>query len=144
MARTGSASGRFQLMLAVVLLLVLVTFIVIQGEEEAPQPFDPASTAPTGLRALWLWLEALEYTVVRNDGATFAIPDDCAVIFVFPNQQPYTTKEAYQLKHWVAAGGTLVLVGPARSGSSGCCCAASTNSSRMLAPVSTRNASPSA
>ena len=113
MARTGSASGRFQLMLAVVLLLVLVTFIVLQGEEEAPQPFDPASTAPTGLRALWLWLEALEYTVVRNDGATFAIPDDCAVIFVFPTQQPYTLKEAYQLKHWVAAGGTLVLVGPA-------------------------------
>lgn len=113
MARTGSASGRFQLLLAVVLLLVLVTFIVLQGEEEAPQPFDPASAAPTGLRALWLWLEALEYTVARNDGATFAIPDDCAVIFVFPTQQAYTTKEAYELKHWVAAGGTLVLVGPA-------------------------------
>lgn len=112
MARTGSTGGRFQLLLAVVLLLVLVTFIVLQGEEEATQPFDPASAAPTGLRALWLWLEAMEYTVARNDGATFAIPDNCAVIFVFPTQQPYTTKEAYQLKQWVAAGGTLVLVGP--------------------------------
>lgn len=112
MTRTGAAGGRIQLVLAVVLLLVLVTFIVLQGEEEAPQPFDPASAAPTGLRALWLWLEAMDYTVVRNDGATFAIPDNCAVIFVFPTQQPYTLKEAYQLKHWVATGGTLVLVGP--------------------------------
>lgn len=112
MAHTGSINSRIQLVLAAVLLLVLVTFIVLQGEEEAPQPFDPASAAPTGLRALWLWLEAMEYRVERNDGATFAIPDNTALIFVFPNQQPYTIQEAYQLKHWVAAGGTLVIIGP--------------------------------
>lgn len=112
MVRAGAvATNRFQLLLASVLLVMLVAFIVLQGEAEEPRPFDPASSAPTGLRALWLWLEEMAFTVVRNDGATFAIPDTCAVIFVFPNQQPYTPEEATQLAEWVAAGGTLVLVG---------------------------------
>lgn len=112
MARTGAAAiNRFQLLLTGILLVVLVIFIVLQGEEEEPRPFDPASPAPTGLRALWLWLETMAFTVARNDGATFVIPDASAVIFVFPNQQPYTPQEATQLAEWVAAGGTLVLVG---------------------------------
>lgn len=111
MARAGSVTSRFQLLLAIMLLVSLVAFIVLQGEGVAPRPFDPASPAPTGLRALWLWLEAMEFTVARNDGATFTIPDACAVLFVFPNQQPYTPEEATQLAEWVADGGTLVLVG---------------------------------
>jgi hypothetical protein len=111
MGQEGRSSGRIQLLLALGLLVVLVAFIVLRGEEEAPRPFDPVSAAPTGLRALWLWLEAMAFTVERNDGAAFSIPDECAVIFVFPNQQAYTAAEAEQLHQWVTAGGTLVLIG---------------------------------
>jgi len=111
MRQTGRATGRIQLLLALGLLAVLVAFILLQGEEQAPEPFDPASTAPTGLRALWLWLEAMGYTVERNDGATFTTPSANALLFVYPNRQPYSEGEAEQLRRWVEAGGTVVLVG---------------------------------
>ncbi|MFZ4656547.1 MAG: DUF4350 domain-containing protein [Caldilineaceae bacterium] len=110
MGQTGRATGRIQLFLALGLLVVLVAFILLQGEEQAPTPFDPASTAPTGLRALWLWLEAMGYTVERNDGTTFAIPPESALLFVYPNQQSYSESEAEQVRQWVNDGGTLVLV----------------------------------
>jgi hypothetical protein len=110
MGQTGRATGRIQLFLALGLLVVLVAFILLQGEEQAPTPFDPASTAPSGLRALWLWLEAMGYTVERNDGATFAIPPESALLFVYPNQQIYSEEEAEQVRQWVNDGGTLVLV----------------------------------
>lgn len=111
MRQTGRATGRIQLLLALGLLAVLVAFILLQGEEQAPEPFDPASTAPTGLRALWLWLEAMGYTVERNDGATFTIPSANTLLFIYPNRQPYSEGEAEQLRRWVEAGGTVVLVG---------------------------------
>lgn len=108
--QTGRTTGRIQLFLALGLLVVLVAFILLQGEEQAPTPFDPASTAPTGLHALWLWLEAMGYTVERNDGTTFAIPPESALLFVYPNQQIYSEDEAEQVRQWVNDGGTLVLV----------------------------------
>lgn len=111
MTTSGAATGRVQLWLGVALLAVLVAFTVLQGEPAAAQPFDPASAAPTGLRALRLWLQAMDYQVEGNDGPAFAIPADCAAIFVFPNQQPYTAEEADTLQRWVQAGGTLVLIG---------------------------------
>jgi hypothetical protein len=111
MMQGRNATGRLQLGLALALLAVLVAFTVLQGEPQAARPFDPASAAPNGLRALWLCLQAMNYQVERNDGVVFTIPQDCAVIFVFPNQHAYTPEEAITLHRWVEAGGTLVLIG---------------------------------
>ncbi len=115
MRQVNSSTGRIQLFLALALLLILVAFTLLQGEPRVPRPFDPSSPDATGLRALWLWLEGMEYVVERNDGATFAMPPDSALIFVFPNQHLYSAEEANQLQSWVDAGGTLVLIGPAPS-----------------------------
>lgn len=106
------AGGRIQLWLALALLVVLVAFTILQGETRPPHSFDPTSAAPDGLRALWLWLEAMGFTVVRNDDTTFTILDDAAVIFIFPNQHEYSLEEAERVRTWVAAGGTLVIIGP--------------------------------
>ncbi len=113
MRQANLSTGRIQLFLALALLVVLVAFTVVQGEPSGPRPFDPSSADPTGLRALWLWLEEMGFMVERNDGVTFALPTDSAMFFVFPNQHLYREEEAKQLQSWVAAGGTLVLIGPA-------------------------------
>ncbi len=107
------ATGRIQLILALALLLILVTFTLLLGEPTAPRPFDPNSADANGLRGLWLWLEEMDFAVARNDGPAFAIPAESTVLFVLPNQHFYSAEEAEQLQSWVAAGGTLVLIGPA-------------------------------
>ncbi|MBX3009861.1 MAG: DUF4350 domain-containing protein [Caldilineaceae bacterium] len=111
MVQGSTTAGRVQLWLGLALLAVLVAFTLLQGEPSAARPFDPTSAAPTGLRALWLWLEAMDYQVERNDGPSFVIPDESAVLFVFPNQATYTTVDVERLEAWVRAGGTLVLIG---------------------------------
>ena len=108
---SGGSSGRIQLLLALALLGVLIAFAALPSTPSVATPFDPRSAAPTGLRALWLWLEAMEFRVERNDGAAFAIPDDCTLFLVFPNQHLYSNAEAKQLQSWVKAGGTLALIG---------------------------------
>lgn len=108
---SGGSSGRIQLLLALALLGVLIAFAALPSTPSVTTPFDPSSAAPTGLRALWLWLEALEFTVERNDGAVFTIPHDSTLFLVFPNQHLYSDAEAEQLQSWVKAGGTLALIG---------------------------------
>ncbi|MDQ3250313.1 MAG: DUF4350 domain-containing protein, partial [Chloroflexota bacterium] len=93
------------------LLALLVLFAALRGEPQAAQPFDLDSPAPEGLRALRLWLERMAYRVVRMDNQVFELPVNADLLFIFPNQQPYTEAEARQLHQWVTQGHTLVLIG---------------------------------
>lgn len=105
---------RRNLPLAGVLLLlgILILVSALRGQPATPIPYDLNSTAPNGLRALYLWLEALGYRVQRTDGLTYRIPPGADLIFVYPNQLSYSAEEADALHAWVEAGGTLSLVGP--------------------------------
>jgi hypothetical protein len=98
------------------LLLLLGIAAVLIGVGSGTQgdpPYDLASEQPGGLRALRLWLEALDYTVVTTDGPRFALRPELELLFVYPNRLPYNRAEAETLRAWVVAGKTLVLVGPA-------------------------------
>ncbi|MEZ4867098.1 MAG: DUF4350 domain-containing protein [Caldilineaceae bacterium] len=111
----GSANGRLHLGLGLALLVSLVAFALLQGEPAPPRPYDPSSTAANGTRALWLWLEAMGLQVEELTTPAASLPAELRLIFVFPNQQPYSAAEADQLARWVQAGGTLVWVGPSAS-----------------------------
>jgi hypothetical protein len=100
-------------LLALILLAGLLLAVSALGSRPAePRPFDLDSTAPTGLRALELWLQELGYDVRRLSGLQFELPPDAGLLFVYPNQLSYTQEEAEALRTWVAEGRTLVLVGP--------------------------------
>jgi hypothetical protein len=100
-------------LIGVVLLVALLLGVSALGSRPAqPLPFDPDSTAADGLAALNLWLRALGYDVQRTGGLQFALPPEADLVFVYPNQLSYTAAEAELLRAWVAAGGTLALVGP--------------------------------
>lgn len=100
-------------LLGLVLLIGLLLVVSALGSRPAqPIPFDPDSSAASGLRALDLWLQDLGYDVQRIGGLQFRVPQDADLIFVYPNQLSYTEAEAEALHDWVAAGHTAVIVGP--------------------------------
>jgi hypothetical protein len=100
-------------LLALILLLALLLGVSALNTRPAePLPFDLDSTADTGLAGLDRWLQALGYDVRRLDGLAFDLPADAHLLFVYPNQLSYSAAEAEALQTWVAAGRTLVLIGP--------------------------------
>ncbi len=99
--------------LTVLLFAALMATAVALGQPAAPpRPYDPASGSPTGLLGLRLWLEDLGYQVDLVGQREFNLPTETRLLFVFPGQLPYTSKEALNLINWVSRGNTLVLVGP--------------------------------
>lgn len=100
-------------LLGLIVLLALLLFVsAANSRPPEPIPFDLDSTADTGLAALDRWLQALGYDVRRLGGLQFELPNEADLLFVYPNQLSYTAAEAQELHDWVAAGRTLVLVGP--------------------------------
>ncbi len=91
---------------------LLLVVSALGSRPAQPIPFDLDSSTASGLRALDLWLQELGYDVQRIGGMQFRVPQDADLLFVYPNQLSYTEAEAEALHDWVAAGHTLVIVGP--------------------------------
>ena len=99
--------------LAIVLLFgVFLVAAVLSTPPPEPIPYDLNAGHPRGLLGLRLWLGELGYRVQRMDGLRFAVSDDAALLFVYPNQLAYSEEDAAALREWVAAGHTAVIVGP--------------------------------
>lgn len=97
----------------VALFSVMLLAALIASPPPTPIRYDLDANHESGLLGLRLWLEELGYDVRRTGGLRFDLPADADLIFVYPNQLTYTTEEAAYLRHWVEAGGTLALIGPA-------------------------------
>jgi hypothetical protein len=112
--RVGGA-GIWALLILLVLIALLLAVTALQRPEsdESAPPFALDSASPTGLLALVRWLEALDYRVERMDAQQSMQMPAGTVLFRYPQPSSYSTDDAAALKNWVAAGGTLVLVGPA-------------------------------
>ena len=97
-----------------VIAILVVALIVVAAARAAPEdpPFDLRSARPNGLRGLILWLEALGYTVEETGGLRFEMPEKADLIFLYPNRLSFHETEAAELRGWVEAGHTLVMVGP--------------------------------
>ncbi len=101
-----------QLTLSLVLLMLLIVFAALFGGPSPARAYDLDANGADGLRALRLWLEKMDYKVERTGNRNFALPADVSLLFVYPNQEPFTRAEATLLHDWVSNGHTLVLIGP--------------------------------
>lgn len=90
--------------------MILVALLITPPPD--PIAYDLDVNHSGGLLGLRLWLEELGYDVRRTSGLRFDLPDESALLFVYPNQLTYSAEEASRLQRWVENGGTLALVGP--------------------------------
>ncbi|HRW03579.1 MAG TPA: DUF4350 domain-containing protein [Caldilineaceae bacterium] len=107
-----ATSSRTQLLLAGALIGILLLFAVTQRAPSESRAFDITSAAPDGLLALRLWLDEMGYETQETAGATFTLSPETALLIIPPTNVAYTEAEAEQLHAWVAAGASVLIVGP--------------------------------
>lgn len=95
-------------------LLLAVTLIAAayqaQSQARAPALASHSSTQE-GAHALWLWLEALGYTVSDSIDGEFQLGPNLDIALILQPVQRITPDEWQAIDAWVQTGGTLVLVG---------------------------------
>jgi hypothetical protein len=107
----GSSISRGQRSLLWLLVSLLLIAAFFQAAPQAETPYDPDAASPAGLLALRLWLDEMGYQVERLE-SPFDERHAPDLLFVFPNQRPYSAQVVAQMGAWVQAGGVLVLIGP--------------------------------
>lgn len=101
--------------LALGLILLLIILAIIAAFQEASSqggmPLSTHSSQSNGARALWLWLQALDYRVSREGGDFFAIPQKAEVALLLEPTFTITDEAWERYDRWVADGGTLIVAG---------------------------------
>ena len=103
------------LLLVLLLFAALIGFIAflgarqLQDSEQQGTPYSSYAAHGDGTLALHRWLEALGYTVRREESAPLAPSTATSVLLILPSQEPITKQEAQRVLAWVERGGTLIL-----------------------------------
>ncbi len=72
-------------------------------------PLTVYSAAPTGGKALWLWLGELGYATATLEASPYRVPDRTGALLVLEPTLPLDRDTLDSLERWVRAGGTLLV-----------------------------------
>jgi hypothetical protein len=97
--------------LGLILVLITITSVIQQTEKKAPIPYTSTSTNPDGTRALYLWLDGLEYDVSNTVASFFSILEEASTTILLEPAMGITSQEWETIDTWVQEGGTLLLAG---------------------------------
>jgi hypothetical protein len=100
--------------LAIALGLMIIAVLVIAGSQQSSglPPYTSLSSAPSGTRALRVWLEENGFSVSDEvNSGVFAIPNQASVVLILEPLQLIAEQEWEALDKWISAGGTLILAG---------------------------------
>jgi hypothetical protein len=92
--------GRLLLIGAAFGLLAVALFLVPPTEERLP-PLTVYSAAPSGGKALRLWLEALGYTVSTLESAPYRPPRQTRTLLILAPIRSVAPSEADEVERWV-------------------------------------------
>lgn len=109
----SSRLSREALLTAGLFILLAVLTAAAALREARPEnsiPLDSASTAPSGARALYLWLDELGYEVSNDVGTAFTLPPETgAAVILEPFPSPgFAEADLDAIEAWVREGGTLI------------------------------------
>jgi hypothetical protein len=99
------------LVILVVLVVITAFGAVRQAQSRQLPPFTSYSSAPDGVRAFNLWLEALAYNIRNITYQNFRLPPEIDLIFILQPSSALAEEHLQLLDNWVEEGGTLVLAG---------------------------------
>ena len=97
--------------LFLILLLVTIAAAIQQTQEESAPPLASFSSAPSGAKALRLWLEELDYSLNDEPLASFQLPSEASLIFMLEPFPDITENEWQIIDNWINKGGTLMVAG---------------------------------
>lgn len=105
-------------LIVVVFLFVVLGILAFAAASLRGEPNDqPAYVAYSthtagalGTLALQRWLEALDHSTTRLEGASFSVPGDAQVLFIFRPSAYATARDADAVMTWVARGNTLIVI----------------------------------
>jgi hypothetical protein len=97
--------------LGLILILITITSVIQQTEKKAPIPYTSTSTNPDGTRALYLWMDELDFDVSNTVASFFSIPENTSTTILLEPNTGITSQEWDTIDTWVQAGGTLLLAG---------------------------------
>jgi hypothetical protein len=101
------------LTLGILAVLGVVTAFgaVSQAQSQELPPLTSHSTTPDGARALWLWLEELDYVVYNVTFENYRLPGEVDLIFILEPNSSISSTDWQILDSWVEDGGILILSG---------------------------------
>ncbi len=97
--------------LGLILLLTTIISVIQQTEKKAPIPYTSTSTNPNGTRALYLWLDELQYDVSNAVTSSFLILEEANTTILLEPAMGLSDQEWDTIDTWVQEGGTLLLAG---------------------------------
>ena len=97
------------------LLVGIITLGFVDGVRRSRQaslaPLRRESTSPSGAKALYEWLQALDFEVSTQRLARYEIPDDVGAVLMLQPSTFVTQRELDNLQPWLEAGGSLIVAG---------------------------------
>jgi hypothetical protein len=98
--------------IVLLLFLLLIGATILWGQTRTEETaYDLNGRGSRGLLLLRRWLQEIGYRVETTGGATFNVPAEPGLFFVYPGVEPFSEDDANRLAAWVEAGGTLAIIG---------------------------------
>ncbi len=114
LANKGRSARDLVVLVALFALLIGFATFVFSRQAEAGQSgqapaFSTHSSAPYGVKALALWLDALGYRTGNLEYSAFDVPAAANLLVIVEPQVPLGSTDGALLTAWVMDGGTLVV-----------------------------------
>jgi uncharacterized protein DUF4350 len=98
--------ARGWVVLAAVAIVIAAAAYLLQPKQDSPE-HSSNSDAANGVSAALLYAQAMGHPSSQLT-ASFVLPNESAMMFVFTPTSPYTADEADRTRHWVVSGGIVV------------------------------------
>jgi hypothetical protein len=101
--------GRWLALVLGLFAILLGTLVLLPPSQQRLPPLTVYSAAPSGAKALKLWLEALDYRVATLESEPYRLDATTDLLVVLAPTRRFGRPDLDAVEQWVRTGGTLVV-----------------------------------